>query len=91
MIPSKAYALIPYRRQAADYIHGSAVICEVVILHPNTKVLDFGVFSCFLGVKNTPLSPLHLFPDLMDLNLRIYREHIEILEILCYNVVQERR
>ena len=26
MIPSKAYALIPYRRQAADYIHGSAVI-----------------------------------------------------------------
>ena len=26
MIPYKACALIPYRRQAADYIHGSAVI-----------------------------------------------------------------
>ena len=23
----------------------------------------------FLGVKNNPLSPLHLFPDLLDLNL----------------------
>lgn len=26
----------------------------------------------FLGVKNNPLSPLHLFPDLLDLNLRLY-------------------
>ena len=29
MIPYKAYALIPYRRQAADFIHGFAVIYEL--------------------------------------------------------------
>ena len=41
------------------------------ILHPNTKVLDFQGLFVFLGVKNIPLSPLHLFPDLMDLNMRL--------------------
>ena len=41
------------------------------ILHPNTKVLDFQGLFVFLGIKHTPLSPLHLFPDLMDLNLRL--------------------
>jgi len=40
------------------------------ILHPNTKVLDFQGLFVFLGVKKHPLSPLHLFPDLLDLNLR---------------------
>ena len=40
-----------------------------ILLHPNTKVLDFQGLFVFLGVKNTPLSPLYLFPDLMDLNL----------------------
>ena len=31
------------------------------ILHPNTEVLDLQGLFVFLGVKNTPLSPLHLF------------------------------
>jgi len=44
-----------------------------IILHPNTKVLEFQGLFAFLGVKNNPLSPLHLFPDLWDLNLRLYR------------------
>ena len=39
------------------------------ILHPNTKVLGFQGLFVFLEVKNTPLSPLHLFPDLLDLNV----------------------
>ena len=43
------------------------------ILHPNTKVLDFQGLFVFLGVKNNPLSPLHLFLNLLDLNLRLYR------------------
>jgi hypothetical protein len=30
--------------------------------------MAFGV----LGAKNTPFSPLHLFPDFLDLNLRLY-------------------
>ena len=34
----------------------------------------------FLGVKNNPLSPLHLFPDLLDLNQRIF-EHLK-----CSNI-----
>jgi len=42
---------------------------DASILHPNTKVLDFQGLFVFLGVKNTTLSPLHLFLDLMDLNL----------------------
>ena len=43
------------------------------ILHPNTKVLDFQGLFVFLGVQNTPLSPLHLFLKLLVLNLRLYR------------------
>ena len=39
---------------------------------PNAKVLDFGGLFVFLGVKNNPFSPLHLFPELMDLNLILY-------------------
>ena len=31
------------------------------ILPPNTKALDFGGLFVFLGVKNNPLAPLHLF------------------------------
>ena len=57
----QTYGLIPYRRQAADYIHGSAVICKVAILHPNTKVLvNQGIFV-FLGVKNNSRSLLYFF------------------------------
>ena len=40
------------------------------ILHPNTKVLVNQGLFVFLGVKNTTLSPLHLFLNLLDLNLR---------------------
>ena len=43
------------------------------ILPPNTKALDFGGLFVFLGVKNTTLSPLHLFLNLLDLNQRLYR------------------
>ena len=41
-------------------------------LHPNTKVLVFQGLFVFLGVQNIPLSPLHLFLILLDLNLRLY-------------------
>ena len=41
------------------------------ILHPNTKVLDFqGLFVFFRGEKQ-PLSPLHLFLNLLVSNLRL--------------------
>ena len=50
-------------------------------------VLDFGGLFVFLGAKNTSLSPLHLFLNLMDLNLRhgeskllkYYKQHVIIL------------
>ena len=35
LIPYKAYALITYRRQAADYIHGLAVIYRVAFCYPS--------------------------------------------------------
>ena len=31
-------------------------------LHPDKKILDFKGILVFLRVKNTPISPLHLFP-----------------------------
>ena len=43
------------------------------ILHPNTKVLVNQGLFVFLGVKNNPLSTLHLFLNLLDSNLRLYR------------------
>ena len=52
------------------------------ILHPNTKVLDFQGLFVLLWVENTPPSPLYLFPDLMDLNLRLYKKHIERITFL---------
>ena len=53
------------------------------ILRPNTKVLDFQGLFVFLGVENILLSPLHLFPDLLDLNLRlVIDKYIEIFMIL---------
>ena len=42
---------------------------RATILHPNTKVLDFQGLFVFLWIKNNPISPLHLFADLLDLNL----------------------
>ena len=88
MIPYKACALIPYRRQAADFIYAFGVICKAAILHPNTKVLEFQVLFVFLGVKNTPLLPLHLFLNLMDLNLRLYRT-FEKSMLFWYNIVRK--
>ena len=32
----------------------------------------FQALFVFLEVKNNPLSPLHLCPDLLDLNLRLF-------------------
>ena len=47
------------------------------ILHPNTKALVNQGLFVFLGVKNNSLSPLHLFPDLLDSNLRLnYRLNV---------------
>lgn len=43
------------------------------ILHPNTKVLGFQGLFVFLGANNPPLSLLHLFFNLLDLNLRLYK------------------
>ena len=40
----------------------------------------------FLCVKNTPLSPLHLFPDLMDLNLR----HLVLKCFKYYDIINTR-
>ncbi len=52
-------------------------------MHFYTNVLDFGGLFVFLGIKNIPLSPLHIFPDLMDLNLRLVIEnYIEIFTIV---------
>ena len=59
------------------------------ILHPNTKVLEFQGLFVFLGVKNTPLSPLHLFLNLMDLNLRLYRTFEKSL-LFWYNIVRKK-
>ena len=53
------------------------------ILHPNTKVLEFQGLFVFLWVKNNHLSPLHLFPDLLDLNLRL-RPQVEKIKPLIY-------
>ena len=48
-----------------------------------TKALDLGGLFVFLGVKNSPLSPLHLFLNLLDSNLRlVIDKYIEIFMIL---------
>ena len=57
------------------------------ILYPNTKVLDFQGRFAFLGVKNIPLSPLHLFLNLMDLNLRLCEKILNI-ENFCDIIIQ---
>ena len=61
------------------------------ILHPNTKVLVNQGLFVFLGVKNNPSSPLHLFPDLLDLNLRLnYRLNVvDCLVFFWYNKIKK--
>ena len=56
----QGFALIPYLRQAADFIHA----LRRDYIESYVEALDFGGLFVFLGVKNNPLSPLHLFPDL---------------------------
>ena len=41
----------------------------------------------FLGVKNIPPSPLYLFPDLMDLNLRLHRTFSLNNRVLLYKLL----
>jgi hypothetical protein len=48
--------LIPYRRQAADFIHAY----RRDYIESYVEALDFGGLFVFLGVK-TPFSPLRLF------------------------------
>ena len=46
------------------------------------SLVNQGLFV-FFGVKSISLSPLHLFPDLLDLNLRLAIEKcIEIFSIV---------
>ena len=56
-------------KKCRHFFEGSQI--GATILYPNTKVLVNQGLFVFLGVKYTPLSPLHLFPDLLDLNLRL--------------------
>ena len=44
----------------------------------------------FLGVKSLPLSPLHLFPDLLDLNCRFYA-NILILYSFCDIILKTKK
>ena len=60
------FVLIPYRRQAADFIHAY----RRDYIESYVEVLDFGGLFVFLGIKNNTLSPFHHFPDRLDLNLR---------------------
>ena len=87
------FVLIPYRRQAADFIHAY----RRDYIESYVEVLDFGGLFVFLEVKNTLLSPLHLFSDLMDLNLRLQPQVEKIKPLIyciknnmCYNVTNER-
>ena len=61
------FVLIPYRRQAADFIHAY----RRDYIESYVEVLDFGGLFVFLGVKNTPFSPSHLCPDLLVLKARL--------------------
>ena len=40
-------------------------------------VLDFGGLFVFLGVKSIAHSPLHVFYNLLDLNMRPYRNPLK--------------
>ena len=60
------FVLIPYRRQAADFIHAY----RRDYIESYVKVLDFGGLFAFLGIKTTPLSPVHLCSHLLVLKAR---------------------
>ena len=59
------------------------------ILHPNTKVLVNQGLFVFLGVKNNPLSPLHLFLNLLVSNLQLYRT-FEKYPLFWYNIDRKK-
>ena len=61
------FVLIPYRRQAADFIHAY----RRDYIESYVETLEFQGLFVFLGVKNNHLSPLNLFLNLLDLNLRL--------------------
>ena len=71
---------------ANDVLRNDVALRAKGKLHfPNTNALDFGGLFVFLWVKNNPLSPLPLFPDLLDLNLRLYGG---ILSLYCsYGII----
>ena len=61
--------------KTCKHVRGSHI--GATILHHITKVLDFQGLFVFLGVKNNPISPLHPFSDLMDLNLLLYEDALK--------------
>ena len=67
--------------KTCKHVRGSHI--GATILYPNTKVLGFQGLFVFLGGKYNPISPLHLFPDLMDLNLRL-QPQVEKIKPLIY-------
>ena len=83
--PQGAISLLRKQKYHADEVSISlkcfctscnSVLCGHIgatILYPNTKVLVNQGLFVFLGVKNNPLSTLHLFLHLLDLNQRLYR------------------
>jgi len=70
-----SFVLIPYRRQAADFIQ--AYRRDYIESYVEVLVLQ-GLFV-FLGVRDKLLSPLHIFLNLMDLNRRLFRTFVKSL------------
>ena len=61
---------------------------EATILHPNTKVLDFGgAFRVFRG-KKQPFFTIAPFPRPFGLERVTFV--VELFEVLCYNIFERR-
>jgi len=55
-------------------IEPTDAMVQSIILTEQIRTIDksrLDRYLCTLGVKNNPLSPSHLFPDLLDSNLRL--------------------
>ena len=78
------FVLIPYRRQAADFIHAY----RRDYIESYAEVLDFGGLFVLLGLKRNPRSTLHLFPRPFGLELATFV--VELFEVLCYNIFERR-
>ena len=76
-------------QQVADYIHAFGVIVahraneRQQFCTLTRKARDFQGLFVFLWVKNTLHLPLHLLPDLMDLNLRL-QPRVEKIKLMIY-------